>query len=186
MRWRSYLFTAGTILLLRITDLFLTWIYTPDLGHEWNPIIAILGISWPGFILSQVIIFSLIAGSMYFYFKRDTVVKAPRGLSFPDYTYFYFFGQLRPWRRRFISFPRNFRPHLIFNGFLLMTMSLIISSFAIMNNLLLIAGVECYIRFLGSHYRIFLPAFFIMAGLTCVNLFFIIEYVRYRRLNATL
>ena len=83
MKWRPYLLTTGAILLLRITDLFLTWIYTLDLAHEWNPIIAILGISWPGFILTQVVI----------------------------------------------------------------------SLFAILNNLLLITAVDGYIRFVASHHR---------------------------------
>ncbi|PKN27390.1 MAG: hypothetical protein CVU65_02565 [Deltaproteobacteria bacterium HGW-Deltaproteobacteria-22] len=165
MRWRSYFLATTTILLLRTVDLFLTWVYTPDLEHEWNPIISFLGISWPGFILSQVLVFSFIAGSMLFYFRREPTVSAPNGLSFQDFTYFYFFGELRPWRRRFLSFPHRLRPHLVFNGFLMMTMSMIVSTFAIVNNLLLIAGVQRYVLFLGSHYRIFFPAFFITAGL---------------------
>jgi len=183
MRWRSYFLTTATILLLRTVDLFLTWIYTPNLEREWNPIISFLGISWPGFILSQVFVFSFVTGVMYFYFRKPSIVSAPPGLSFNDFIYYYFFGELRPWRRRFLSLPRNFRPHLVFNGFLLMAMTLIISSFAIMNNLLLIAGVESYVLFLGAHYRVFFPAFFIGTGLVCMNLFFIMEFVQYRRLQ---
>ncbi|PKN47901.1 MAG: hypothetical protein CVU59_01095 [Deltaproteobacteria bacterium HGW-Deltaproteobacteria-17] len=174
----------GALLLLRTVDLLLTWIYTPDLGLEWNPLISFLGVSWPGFLLSQVLVFSLIAGAMSFYFRRAQDVTAPEGLPFHDYTYYYFFGELRPWRRRFLSFPRNFHPHLIFNGFLMLSMSLIVSTFAIVNNLLLIIGVERYVRFLGSHYRIFFPIFFITAGLICINIFFLMEYVRYRRSHA--
>jgi hypothetical protein len=67
--------TIALIVLLRIADLLLTRIYTPNLQAEWNPVVSRLGASWLGFIAVQVLFMGvvIVLGRFYFYGKRTDV-----------------------------------------------------------------------------------------------------------------
>jgi hypothetical protein len=181
MRWKSYISVTGVILALRSLDLVLTYRYTPDLRHEWNPLVSLFGVSWPGFILTQLLIVVFVSAMMFFYFSRESTASFQNGLSFYDFSYVYFFGKLRPWPDRIFSFPINLKRHLVFNGFLFMLITILISGFAIVHNLLLIHGADSYIRFVSKHYGVYFPLCFITVAVFTLFLFFGIEYLNYRR-----
>lgn len=181
MRWKSYLSSIAVIFVLRSTDLYITYLYTPDLSREWNPLVSLLGASWPGLILVQIIIVAFVSWLMFFYFNRTPTVIEQKGLSFHDFIYVYFFGKLRPWPDRLFSRPMQLRKHLIFNGFLFLVITTIISCFAIANNLLLIFRVDSYISFIVKYYRTFFPLCLIGVTIAALYLFFGIEYAHYKR-----
>ena len=181
MRWKSYISAIAVIAALRALDLYVTFRYTPDLGREWNPVISFFGTSWTGFIVIQVIVTAFIAFLMFFYFNRGPTTTDQDGLSFLDFIYVYFFGKLRPWPERIVSFPTNLKRHLIFSGFLFMMITTLISVFAIVHNLLLMAQVERYVDFVARHYRIYFPACFMAVTVFSLYCFFTIEYLHYRR-----
>jgi hypothetical protein len=181
MRWKSYISAIAAILGLRFLDLYVTYRYTPDLKFEWNPLISLFGVSWTGLILTQIAIVAFVSLLMFFYFNRAPATIAQNGLSFSNFIYVYFFGKLRPWPARIFTMPTNLRRHLVFNGFLFMMITPIISIFAIVHNALLIAHAGFYIRFVAKYYSIYFPACFITAALFSLYLFFTIEYVRYQR-----
>jgi hypothetical protein len=183
MRLKSFLSFVCTILVLRFVDLFLTFRYTPDLKGEWNPLVSRFGISWSGFIIVQLSIVLLISIFMVFYFNRKPVKIDQPGLSYNDFIYVYFFGKLRPWPNRILSFPTNFSRHLIFNGFIFMFITIFISLFAITNNLLLITHNYAYISFLINNYKLYFPSCFIVITIASVYVFFTIEYLSYRKSN---
>jgi hypothetical protein len=181
MRWKSYIGAIAAILGLRFLDLYVTYRYTPDLKVEWNPLISLFGVSWPGLIFTQIAIVAFISVLMFFYFNRAPATIAQTGLSFSDFIYVYFFGKRRPWPARIFTMPTNIRRHLVFNGFLFMVITALISGFAIAHNALLIARAGFYIRFVAKYYSIYFPACFIAATIFSLNLFFVIEFVNYRR-----
>ena len=176
---KRYLETAAWVVLLRITDLLLTRIYTPNLASEWNPIVSRLGASWPGFIAVQILITGtvIILGWFYFYGKRPEVNL--KGLNFSDFVYCFFYGKLKPWPRRLFSLPRNAGPHLIFNGFVLIAVSIGISLFAIANNLLLIFDADWYWRFLEKSHNLFFPVVILLIVYAAAMAFFWKEYCGY-------
>jgi hypothetical protein len=181
MIWKSYLLSVLLILVLRFLDLFITFKYTPDLTSEWNPLVSVLGLSWAGFIAIQAVVLGFIAGMMAFYFNRKPVIVEQRGLGLHDFVYVYFFGKLRPWRQRVFTMPTNIGRHLVFNGFIFMSITIGISVFAVLNNLLLIVRHNAYEVFLFDHYRYFLPAVFIGITIGSVYVFFVREYRVYQR-----
>ena len=57
-------------LIMSVTDLVLTYIGTPDLSIEGNPLVYALGLSWKSLIVSSVIFFVVIVVLLYYYFFR--------------------------------------------------------------------------------------------------------------------
>jgi len=180
MRWKSYIITILWIVLLRFLDLYITFRYTPDLECEWNPLVSLFGVSWSGFIATQVLIVLFVATLMFFYFNRKPTKMVYNGLSFDDFIYTYFFGSPRPWPIRMLSFPTNPQPHLVFNGFIFMLMTILISNFAIINNILLMAHVEGYAEFVARYHHIYFPVSFAAILVLSLYTFFAIEYAKYK------
>jgi hypothetical protein len=181
MRWKSYGCAVGAILTLRFLDLYVTYRYTPDLRVEWNPLVSFFGVSWSGFILMQVLVTAFVSAMMFFYFSREPTVITQHNLSFNDFVYVYFFGKFRPWPRRIFSWPKNLKRHLVFMGFLFMLITLFISSFAIVHNLMLIVRIDSYVKFVAKYYGVYFPACFLIITVLSVTLFFAIEYLNYHR-----
>ena len=179
MRWKAYISSVCAILFLRFLDLFITFKYTPDLAGEWNPLVSLLGMSWAGFLVIQLCIVVFISLLMVFYFKRKPVSIAQTGLSYYDFVYVYFFGKLRPWPQRILSFPTNFGRHLVFNGFVFMFIAIGVSIFAIAHNIMLILHCEGYMAFVASHSNLYFPACFAGITIASVYAFFTIEYLSY-------
>lgn len=177
---KKYLGTIVAVLLLRVTDLFLTWIYTPDLTEEYNPIVSLLGSSWTGLITTQLIFIAIISlfGAFYFFMKPNGVIQ--KNLNISDYIYCYFFHELRPWPQRFFTKPTNHKPHLIFNDFMFLSVAILISIFAIFNNSFLILEVTWYETFLADHFSIFFPFVFILITTISFFLFFGRNYYQYK------
>jgi len=181
MRWKSYISCIALILGLRFLDLYLTFRYTPNLTQEWNPLVSIFGASWSGFIFMQIMVVLFVFSLMYFYFNRKMTVPSIQNLSFSDFIYVYFFDRLKPWPGRMISYPIHWSRHLVFNGFVFMVMTILISGFAIVHNLLLIHSIESYARFVAGHYKIYFPACFVLSGILSAHTFFMPGYLNYRR-----
>ena len=76
MNTKQYITAITYIILLRITDLGLTFIYTPDLRYEWNPIVSVFNYSWIGMLITQILIICLIIAVMSFYFKKKPIIPA--------------------------------------------------------------------------------------------------------------
>lgn len=184
---RQYLLTALFIVALRIVDLLTTYIYTPRLCCEWNPIVRIFGASWGGLIFSQEVVVGLICAMMYFYFSRRQAYEIPAGLSFGNFIRFYYNrsegsgGEAESLPKRFFGVPKNWHRILVFNGFIFMALAISVSIFAILNNLLIIFAVPFYLDFMAEFQLIFHPLMLVCFAAASVYLFFSLEYRLYRR-----
>jgi hypothetical protein len=181
MRWKSYISLILTILLLRFLDLYITFHYTPDLGNEWNPLVTRFNLSWPGFILVQLLIVIFVSFLMFFYFSKKPAVITLKNLPFHDLIYVYFFDKLKKWPDRIFRFPIHFRRHFVFMGFVFMFVTIFISLFAIIHNLLLINQITSYVRFVSKYHPLYFPLLFTGITIISVYTFFTIEYVNYKR-----
>lgn len=181
MRWRSYLRAVVAIIVLRTADLYITFLYTPDLASEWNPLVSIFGLTWYGFIATQIGIIIFISILMLFYFNRKPPEISLQGLSLNDFSYVYFFGKLHPWPGRMFTFPRHYRRHLAFNGFLFMVITIGISTFAIIHNVLLIAGNSDYAAFVEKYHEAYFPLTFAITLITALYAFFVKEFHYYKK-----
>lgn len=183
MRWKSYIRAVITIILLRAADLYITYLYTPDLGSEWNPLVSIFGLTWYGFIATQIGIIIFISILMFFYFNRKPPKIDQSNLSLNDFSYVYFYGKMHPWRRRVFTVPRHYRRHLAFNGFLFMAITIGISTFAIVHNILLISGNSLYTSFVDKYHEAYFPLTFTFTLIVALYLFFAKEFDVYKKSN---
>lgn len=173
---QKYTLSIFLIFLLRSIDLYLTYLYIPDLKGEYNPLVSLIGASWSGLIIVQFILLCLIAFVSTFYFFKPRIIVKVKNLNFPDFIYCFFFEKLKPWPQRMFSMPKTFTPHLIFNGFMFISVAILISIFAIFNNTLLILDVNWYIKFLSAYYSKFFPTVFILIVLISSQIFFMLQY----------
>ena len=176
---KKYIITILILFLLRGLDLLLTYWYTPNLKSEYNPLVSIFGASWFGLVGTQFLFLLVIAFFGSFYFSRPAIIVSIPKLNFSDFIYCYFFGKLKPWPQRFFSIPNNMNAHLIFNGYMFIAVAGLVSSFAIVNNFLLIVDLVWYRQLLMVYYQQIFPLVFLGVILSAFFYFFVGEYKRY-------
>ena len=182
MNNKQYITAITYILLLRIADLGLTFIYTPNLKYEWNPLVSVFNYSWIGMLITQVFIVCLIIAVMSFYFFKKPLINLPDDLSFREYIYYYFHNEKRTKKRKYLKPTRQTLDRVLaYNGFILMTLAISISYLAIINNLMVINKVRSYSNFIGQYGNPFFLSILIIMAILSFILFFTIEYKSYRR-----
>lgn len=182
MNKKHYITAITYILLLRILDLGLTFIYTPDLRYEWNPVVSVFNYSWIGMLITQVLIICLILTVMSFYFFKKPIINLPDDLSFKDYIYFYFHNEKKSKKRKYLKPTRQTLERVLaYNGFILMTLAISISYLAIINNIMVIRKVRAYSNFIVQYGNVFYISVLVVMAILSFMLFFTIEYRSYRK-----
>ena len=182
MNKKHYITAITYILLLRILDLGLTFIYTPDLRYEWNPVVSVFNYSWIGMLITQVLIICLILTVMSFYFFKKPIINLPNDLSFKDYIYFYFHNEKKSKKRKYLKPTRQTLERVLaYNGFILMTLAISISYLAIINNIMVIRKVRAYSNFIVQYGNVFYISVLVVMAILSFMLFFTIEYRSYRK-----
>ncbi len=181
MNTKQYITAITYIILLRITDLGLTFIYTPNLKYEWNPVVSVFDYSWIGMLITQILIISFIIAVMSFYFYKKPLSGLPNDLSFNEYIYYYFHNEKKTKKRKWLKLTRqNINRVLAYNGFILMTLSISISYLAIINNLMIINKVRSYSNFIGQYGNFLYLTILVILAILSFILFFIVEYRSYK------
>ncbi len=180
-KYFQFISTIVAVILLRLADLSITYIYTPTLSNELNPLVSLGNLSWYGFLIFQIIITIMIAICWAFYIWGNPWPVTKNDLKYSDYIYYYFFDKLDPWSKRFFRFPKHVYPHVRLLVFVTTMTSLIISVFAIVNNLLLIIGFPLYEQFLINSASLFFPSMLLFTIFISANIFFTHEYRIYKR-----
>ena len=182
MNKKHYITAITYILLLRILDLGLTFIYTPDLKYEWNPVVSVFNYSWIGMLITQVLIICLILTVMSFYFFKKPIINLPNDLTFKDYIYFYFHNEKKSKKRKYLKPTRQTLDRVLaYNGFILMTLAISISYLAIINNIMVIRKVRAYSNFIVQYGNVFYISVLVVMAILSFMLFFTIEYRSYRK-----
>jgi hypothetical protein len=182
MNNKQYITAITYIILLRIVDLGLTFIYTPNLKYEWNPVVSVFDYSWVGMLISQIFIVCLIIVVMSFYFYKKPLTGLPNDLSFSEYIYYYFHNEKKTKKRKWFKLTRqNINRVLAYNGFILMTSAISISYLAIINNLMIINKIRSYSNFISQYGNVFYVSILIIVAILSSILFFIMEYQSYRK-----
>ena len=177
-----YITAITYIFLLRFLDLGLTFIYTPDLRYEWNPVVSVFNYSWIGMLVTQIFIISIILAVMSFYFFKKPIINLPEDLSFKDYIYFYFHNEKKTKKRKYLKPTRQTLGRVLaYNGFILMTLAISVSYLAIINNIMVIRKVRAYSNFISDHGSVFYISVLVIMAILSFLLFFTLEYRSYRR-----
>ena len=178
---RAFITAAGYIILLRLLDLGLTFIYTPELHYEWNPVVSVFGYSWLGMLITQVLIISFIIFVMSFYFYKKPLLDPPHDLTFKEYIYYYFHNKRHIDKKKWLPYNRRTLERVLaYNGFILMTLAISVSYLAIINNILIIRNVRAYSYFIYKYSDVFFPVLLVLLAVSSFYLFFIMEYRTYK------
>ena len=182
MNNKHYITAITYIFLLRFMDLGLTFIYSPDLRYEWNPIVSVFNYSWIGLLVTQIFIVIIILAVMSFYFFKKPIINLPDDLSFRDYIYFYFHNEKKTKKRQYLKPTRQTLDRVLaYNGFILMTLAISVSYLAIINNIMVIRNVRVYSNFISDHGNVFYISVLVIMAILSFLLFFTLEYRSYRR-----
>lgn len=174
---------ASFLLVLRLGDLYSTWLYTPGLLYESNPVVERFSLGWGGFLLIQLLLYLFIVAVASFYFLSKPLSVGEKGLSLPDFIYLYFFKELRPWPLRFFPKKPRHKNHARFTSFMILVASIGVSLFAITNNLLLLFEVMWYTDLMVSVGAWLVPLIFLLIVIFSSILFFLYQYSKYRKTN---
>lgn len=105
---KKFYLLMGLYLLLVILDGLLTYLHTPDLALEGNPLVANLGLGWMALFIANVTVIALVGASSYYtFFKyQTTVAKADNRR---EYLSQLFFGRPDKFLWTLYKFPQNRR-----------------------------------------------------------------------------
>ena len=96
------------IILSRAYDAFCSVQYTPDLSHEANPLVSVLGItSWP-VVLGIIAILTLYVIYTYYFklFKKFDALPKEENLSFTNFATQYYLGRKAHWTKALYHIPK--------------------------------------------------------------------------------
>ena len=81
-------FLLLTVLLIvgRVYDGYTTYLYTPDLSKEANPLVSLLGLGWGSMIITQILLVSLLICCLYYYLNNyNTAFPNKKNLTFTKF-----------------------------------------------------------------------------------------------------
>lgn len=111
-------------LLLAFADGALTYINTPDLSREGNPLVAELGLGWGALIIANIAVFALFfAASYYNYYKYQTVFT--KETKYTRYWSQITFDRPDMFWKGFILFPKHIKPYIAAYGFAILPAAII-------------------------------------------------------------
>lgn len=129
-------------LLTRLFDLTSTYLLTPDLKYESNPLITSFSINWQGFILIQLFVSILVIWTNYYsLFKTKIEYPRERGLSFNEFQMYYMFGRGVQASTIIGKLLGLIKVNLAFIGYLLPRVLILFSSVIILIHSMLYNGI---------------------------------------------
>ncbi len=109
------------ILFSRAFDAYNTYMHTPNLGKEANPLVSLVGISSWTLLLSILGVLTLYICFAFYrstYYQLDLEPKE-KGLTFPSYSAYLYLGESTHWTAMLYRFPKEIkRLHHYFGTFL--------------------------------------------------------------------
>lgn len=140
-------FTTVTLFIIvtRTYDAYSTFIYTPDLSQEANPLVSILGFNWTPLLIVLVILTCYVVYAYFMTtFRPMQLAPIEKGYGFGDFLGYLYTGKRQSWTSLFYKLPNSLAR---FNQFMgtLMTKSLVF------------AGLVSTVMWLLLNYTTFYP-----------------------------
>jgi len=105
-------------IVLALTDGALTYIATPDLSYEANPLVAHFGFGWEALFISNLIFIGLQIIAVYYAFVK---YKSPaiEHSTYKEFSSSLFFNRPDKFKWMFYKLPKNWKPVLAMGGYAL-------------------------------------------------------------------
>jgi len=104
----KFIFTTAWILFTRSYDAYCTHTLTPDLSHEANPLVSMLGMTWTTLLITLALL-SVYAIYAYYIsvFKPKDLLPTEKGYTFNKFVAFVYLGHKDNWTALFYKFPKD-------------------------------------------------------------------------------
>ncbi len=171
------------LVITRCWDMAATYVITPDLEKETNPMVSIFGQGWTTIIIFQIILVSfIIILNYYSLFKIKNSYPPHKGYSYRDFISYFYFGEKRNLIEMLYKFPKNRSTFVKALGYVLPRSLIVIGLFISSSSTFLIINND-YQKF----YAFARPYYYIVL-IAIVFLFFILffkrEYTIYQKIGS--
>jgi hypothetical protein len=101
-------FLVVLLVLTRLADITSTWLVTPALSHEANPVVAYLGMGWSDFLRWQAafVLLAIMSIRYTIFIENKLLLKKP-GLGLLSYVSRAFYGREWRWSNLLFAMPRD-------------------------------------------------------------------------------
>lgn len=105
-----FLLISAWIIFSRAFDAYCTFLHTPDLKKEANPLVSVLGFSWTPLLLVLCVltIYTIYAYSLYT-FKEYNFYPKEKGYTFGEFCTHVYLGKKQHWSALFYKIPTDFQ-----------------------------------------------------------------------------
>jgi hypothetical protein len=148
---KKFIKLSALLVLTRAADLYTTYLSTPDLKYEFNPLVSKLGLGWTGLILAQIAFLVFIIYALWVYcFKNVETLSIKEGLSLKEFVSLFYFGNTTSFSKIFYKLPTN-KDSLLYSVGYVATYSLIIISIIVSSSTYLLVKNDNYKNFYNNN-----------------------------------
>ena len=163
---------TSLLIMTRFWDITSTYIISPNLEKETNPIVSIFGQGWVSIIIIQIILISvIIIFNYYSLFKINIIHPSNKGYKFIDFLTYFYFGEKQNPIKLLYKLPKNKIILVNMLGYVLPRTLIVVSVVISLSSTFLIFS-SSYAKF----YSVARPYYYIV--LVLIALFFYILFFR--------
>jgi hypothetical protein len=171
---KKFIFLSSLLTLTRFADAQTTWLYTPDLAKEGNPLVSILGFGWTSSIIVQVIGLSFAIYALWVYSFRTVSVSAiSKDIPLTQFISLFHFNDRNSFSKLFYKLPTN-KNSLMYSMGYIFTYTLILFSSIVASSTTLLIVSEDYRNF----YSVYRIPFYLYALAVLIVIFFSIRFYK--------
>jgi hypothetical protein len=104
----NFLLISAWIIFSRAFDAYCTFLHTPDLKKEANPLVSVLGLSWTPLLIVISILTIYTIYAYYFYtFKEYDLFPKEKGYTFSAFCTYVYLGKKEHWTSMLYKLPTD-------------------------------------------------------------------------------
>lgn len=111
-------FFSLSLITLRVADICITALVSPDLRWEMNPLVSVAGLGWPALLLANIAGTALVIGFAFFSLPRGEMQYPPEaGYTRKEFIAHYLFGERDTFHKIYYVVPYNKRAIVEYCGY---------------------------------------------------------------------
>jgi hypothetical protein len=105
---KRFIFLSALLILTRLADAQTTYLYTPDLKKEANPLVSLFGSGWTGSIIMQITGLTFVIYALWIYsFKKVQVPDFNKNITLKQFISLFHFNDAGSFLKLFYRLPTN-------------------------------------------------------------------------------
>lgn len=148
---KKFILFSTLLVLTRYADAQTTYLYTPDLAKEGNPLVSVLGFGWTGSIIVQMLGVSFAIYALWVYsFRTVTVQSIDSTISLKQFISLFHFNDINSFSKLFYKLPTN-KNSLLYSMGYIFTYTLIVFSVIVATSTTFLIISKSYREFYSAY-----------------------------------